>query len=79
MDMWPHNVALRMTTQLCSYWCCCDFCCAGALDPSHVRHELAEFGVATTRLFGDANLNVDDFKSLAVVWLKKILDTHAGR
>ena len=43
-----------------------------------MRHELAEFGVATTRLFGDANLSVDDFKSLAVVWLKKILDTHAG-
>lgn len=51
---------------------------SGALDPAHVRHELAEFGVATTRLFGDANLSVEDFKSLAVVWLKKILDTHAG-
>ncbi|CDJ52737.1 hypothetical protein, conserved [Eimeria brunetti] len=50
---------------------------SGALDPAHVRHELAEFGVATTRLFGDANLSVEDFKSLAVVWLKKILDTHA--
>ncbi|OEH75823.1 uveal autoantigen with coiled-coil domains and ankyrin repeats [Cyclospora cayetanensis] len=50
---------------------------SGALDPSHIRHELAEFGVATTRLFGDAALSVDDFKSLAVVWLKKILDTHA--
>lgn len=50
---------------------------SGALDPSHVRHELAEFGVPTSRLFGDVNLSVDDFKSLAVVWLKKILDTHA--
>ncbi|KAL8438976.1 hypothetical protein Efla_006921 [Eimeria flavescens] len=50
---------------------------SGALDPTHVRHELADFGVATTRLFGDANLTVEDFKSLAVVWLKKILDTHA--
>lgn len=50
---------------------------SGELDAKHIRTELNEFGVQTRRLCGDCELNGTEFKNLAVVWLRKILDTHA--
>lgn len=51
---------------------------SGCLDPSHVRAEMSEFGVGTGNAICGGRLNIDDFKSLAVIWLRKILDSHAG-
>ncbi|CBZ55243.1 conserved hypothetical protein [Neospora caninum Liverpool] len=50
---------------------------AGCLDANQVRAELNEFNVNTSGLCCGSSLTLEDFKSLAVIWLRKILDSHA--
>lgn len=49
----------------------------GALDSKHVSSELSAFGVNIRSLCYEAGQTCENFKSIAVVWLKKILDTYA--
>ncbi|EPR60942.1 hypothetical protein TGME49_313380 [Toxoplasma gondii ME49] len=49
----------------------------GCLDANQIRAELNEFGVNTGGLCCGSSLTLEDFKSLAVIWLRKILDCHA--
>ncbi|KAF8821534.1 hypothetical protein IE077_001925 [Cardiosporidium cionae] len=45
----------------------------GCLDHKHIRNELSLFGLKV----GKSAYTCDDFKSLATIWLQKILDTYS--
>lgn len=49
----------------------------GALDSKHISRELRAFGVNIRGWNYEVGQTCEDFKSLAVCWLKKILDTYA--